>query len=130
MTWNNFFQKTARDLLVSLLIAYFFLLIPEIILPGIISSHFSPKYFLLMILAVAWLHIWLGRKNSAPAENARFRAISKNILNAILFIIATMLVLSLYKMKIWEIVVTTLFSLGLLIATEKMLIEEKKEKYR
>ena len=125
MTLNNFFQKITKDLLVSLLITYFFLLIPEIVLPGIVSSHFSPKYFLVLILAVAWLHVWLGRKNQAPLENVRFRAISKNLLNAILFIIAAMLILSLYKMAIWEIAVTTVFSLGLLIATENMLIREE-----
>ena len=126
MTWNNFLQKTTKDFLVSLLITYFFLLIPEIVLPGIVSSHFSPKYFLVLILAVAWLHVWLGRKNPAPSENVRFRAISKNLLNAILFIVAAMLILSLYKMNHWEIAATMAFSLGLLIATEKMLIEEEK----
>lgn len=126
MTWNNFLQKTTKDFLISLLITYFFLLIPEIVLPGIVSSHFSPKYFLVLILAVAWLHVWLGRKNMAPSENVRFRAISKNLLNAILFIVAAMLILSLYKMNPWEIAATMAFSLGLLIATEKMLIEEEK----
>jgi hypothetical protein len=126
MTWNIFFQKITKDLLVSLLITYFFLLIPEIVLPGIVSSHFSPKYFLVLILALAWLHVWLGRKNPAPLENIRFRAISRNLLNAMLFIVAAMLVLSLYKMNVWEIAVTVAFSLGLMIATENMLFEEAK----
>lgn len=126
MTPNNFFQKITRDFLVSLLITYFFLLIPEIVLPGIVSSHFSPKYFLVLILAVAWLHVWLRMKNQAPPENVRFGAISRNLLNAILFIVAAMLILSLYKMDIWEIAVTTVFSLGLMIATENMLIKEEK----
>lgn len=126
MTWNIFFQKTTKDLLVSLLTTYFFLLIPEIVLPGIVSSHFSPKYFLVLVLAVAWLYVWFGKKNPAPPENVRFRAISKNLLNAILFIVAAMLILSLYKMNIWEMAVTTAFSLGLVIATENMLIKEEK----
>ncbi|MDD5489953.1 MAG: hypothetical protein PHP25_04725 [Candidatus Moranbacteria bacterium] len=125
MTPSNFFQKMTKDLLVALLITYFFLLIPEIVLPGIVSSHFSPKYFLVLILAVAWLHVWLGRKNQASAENVRFRAISRNLLNAILAVIAAMLILSLYKMDIWEIAVTTVFSLALIIATENMLIKEE-----
>mgnify|MGYP005832122385 CR=1 FL=1 len=125
MTWNIFFQKIIRDLLVSLLITHFFLLIPEIVLPGIVSSHFSPKYFLILILATAWLYSWLARKNPAQI-NIRFRAISKSILNAILAVIMVMLVLSLYKMEIWEIAVTAVFSLGLLIAAQKMLIEEEK----
>lgn len=124
MTKNIFFQKISKDLLVSLLITYFFLLIPEIVLPGIVSSHFSPKYFLVLILALAWFHVWLGRKNPVPSENIRFRAISRNLLNAMLFVVAAMLILSLYKMNVWEIAVTTAFSLGLLIAAEKMLLKE------
>ena len=126
MIWNSFFQKITKDLLVSLLVTYFFLLIPEIVLPGIVSSHFSPKYFLVLLLAVAWLHVWLGKKNPAPPENVRFQAISRNLLNAILFVIAAMLILSLYKMGIWEIAVTAVFSLGLMIATENMLLKEEK----
>ncbi|OGI27270.1 MAG: hypothetical protein A2359_00450 [Candidatus Moranbacteria bacterium RIFOXYB1_FULL_43_19] len=126
MTWNIFFQKITKDLLVSLLITYFFLLIPEIILPGIVSSLFSPKYFLVLILALTWLKVWLGRKNPAPGENIRFRAISRNLLNAMLFVVAAMLILSLYKMNVWEIAVTVAFSLGLMIATENMLLKEEK----
>lgn len=125
MTWSNLFQKITRDLLISLLIAYFFLLIPEIILPGIVSSHFSPKYFLILVLAVAWLHAWLGRKNSTLQENIRFRAISRNILNAILVVVAVMLVLSLYKMKIWQIIIVAVFSIALLIAAENMVVKEE-----
>jgi len=78
-----------------------------------------------LLLAVAWLHVWLGKKNPAPPENVRFQAISRNLLNAILFVIAAMLILSLYKMGIWEIAVTAVFSLGLMIATENMLIREE-----
>jgi hypothetical protein len=125
MTWHNFFQKISQDLLIALLITYFFLLIPETILPGIVSSHFSPKYFLVLVLTVAWLYVWLSGKNPPQEENIRFRAISRSILNAILFIVTAMLVLSLYKMKIWQIIVVTIFSLALLIAAEKMLIAEK-----
>jgi len=125
MTWKNFFQKITKDLLVSLLITYFFLLIPEVILPGIVSSHLSPKYFLALILVITWIYIWLERKNQPPQEDIRFRTISRNILNVILFIIAAMLILSLYKMAIWEIVITVIFSLALLIAAEKMLVEEQ-----
>jgi len=125
MTRHNFFQKISRDLLISLLITYFFLLIPEIVLPGIISSHFSPKYFLLLILAAAWLHAWIVQKNLAPLENIRFRAISRNILNAILFVVAAMLVLGLYKMNAWEIAVISTFSLSLFALAEKMLIGDE-----
>jgi len=124
MTWKNFFQKITKDLLVSFLITYFFLLIPEIILPGIVSSHLSPKHFLVLILGIAWIHIWLEKESSSPQENVRFRAISRNILNVILFIIAAMLILSLYKMAIWEIIIIVIFSLALMIAAEKMLVKE------
>jgi cell division protein FtsW (lipid II flippase) len=126
MTWNKFFQKITRDILIAFLITYFFLLIPEIVLPGIVSSHFSPKYFLVLVLAVAGLHTWLSQKNLPPENNLRFRTISKNILNAILFVIAAMLILSLYKMSVWEIVVTVALSMGLLVSTGKMLLEEEK----
>jgi len=94
-------------------------------LPGIVSSHLSPKYFLALILVITWIYIWLERKNQPPQEDIRFRTISRNILNVILFIIAAMLILSLYKMAIWEIVITVIFSLALLIAAEKMLVEEQ-----
>ncbi len=125
MTWKNFFQKITRDILIALLITYFFLLLPEIVLPGIVSVHFSPKYFLALILLLSWTHLRLFEKNSPPENNVRFRSISKNILNAILFVIAAMLVLSLYKMKIWEIALITVFSMGLFITMKKMLIEEE-----
>jgi len=125
MTWNNFFAKITKDLLISLLVTYFFLLIPELILPGIVSSHFSPKYFLVLILIVAWLHAWLGRKYPALQENIRFRSISKSLVNAILCVIVAMVILSLYKMKIWQIIVVTLFSVALLIAAENMIAKEE-----
>jgi hypothetical protein len=125
MTWQNFFFKTTRDVLIALLIAYFFLLVPEIVLPGIVSSHFSPKYFLVFILAVAWLQISLGKKNPAPRENIHFRAISASLLNIILVVAAAMLVLSLYKMKIWEIAVVASFSVGLLSVAKYVFVEDE-----
>lgn len=109
----------------STIITFFLLMIPELILPGIVSSHFSPRYLLVLIFFLAWLHAF-GQEGDRPEESQKFRAISRNILNVILFIVAAMLILSLYKMSIWEIAVTTAFSLGLVIATEKMLVEEEK----
>lgn len=126
MTWNNFLYKITKDLLVSLLITYFFLLIPEIVLPGIVSVHFSPKYFLVLILVIAWLHVWFARKNPAPQENILFRAISRNLLNTVLVVVTAMLFLSLYKMKIWEIFIVTIFSVALLIAAENMIVKEER----
>lgn len=125
MAIKKFFHKILKDLLVSLLITYFFLLIPELILPGIVSSHFSVKYILVLILAIGLIYSWLGKSIPAPQENIRFRAISRNLLHALLVIIGLMLVLSLYKMKAWQIVIVTLFSIFLIIAAQKFLLEEK-----
>ncbi len=125
MTLQKFAYKISKDLLTALIIIYFFLLIPELILPGIVSSHFSPKYFLLLLIAVALLHSWLGRHNSAPAENNRFRAISQNLTSTVLVVSGVMLVLSLYKMKLWQIAVVTVFSLALFVTAENMLVKEE-----
>lgn len=125
MTWEKFFYKISKDLLISLLITYFFLLVPELILPGITSSHFNPKYVLVLILVTAWAYSWLGRKFSPPQENVRFKAISRNLLNALLVIITAMLILSLYKMKLWEIAVVTAFSIALIVTSQKFILDEK-----
>lgn len=126
MIWEKFFYKISKDILISLIITYFLVFIPELILPGIVSSHFSPKLVLVLIMAAAILHVWLARNIFAPKENVRFRAISKNLLNGILAVISIMLVLSLYKMKIWQIAVVTALSIILLVATEKMMISGEK----
>ena len=125
MSWQKFFYKLSKDLLISLMITYFFLLIPELILPGIISSHFSPKYFLALLIAVAWLFAWLAKSYGPPRENIRFGAISRSLLNALLVVITFMLILSLYKMKIWQIIVVSLFVLFLFVAAEKMFVSEE-----
>jgi hypothetical protein len=125
MTWSKFFYKISKDILISLLITYFFLLIPELILPGIVSSHISPKFILVLILVDAFIYSWLGRKFPLPQENIRFKAISKNLLNSLLVVITAMLVLSLYKMKVWQIVIVIIFSIALLISTQRIFFEKE-----
>jgi hypothetical protein len=125
MNWDTFFYRISRDALISLLIAYFFLLIPELILPGIVSSHLSPKYVLWLVIVAAFVYAWLGSKPPPVRENIRFKAISKNLLNSLLVVITGMLVLSLYKMKIWQIAIVVVFSVALLISMQKMLLEKE-----
>lgn len=124
MSWKIFWQKISKDLLVSLLITYFLLLIPELILPGLISSHFSPKYVLVAILILGLVYARLG-KGQKEKESAKFSVISRHLLHIILFIIAVMLILSLYKMKIWQIFIVTILSLALVIAAGNILVEEE-----
>lgn len=124
--YEKFFCKILKDILISLVITYFLLLVPELVLPGIVSSHFSPKYLLAAIVLVGLAFSRLGQKFKA-AEKTKFRAISRNLLNIILFIIAIMLVLSLYKMKLWQIAVTVIIALALLVGAEKILAEEETE---
>ncbi len=124
MTLEKFFYKITKDLLTAFMITYFLLLVPELVLPGIVSSHFNPKYLLLLILILGLVFSRLGRKNS-PQEKLRFQAVSRNLLNVILFIILVLLLLSLYKMHVWQIIVTAILTLALIIAAEKMLVSEK-----
>lgn len=124
MTWDKFGYKLTKDLLISLIITYFFVSVPELILPGLISSHFSPKYLLVAIIVLGWFFSWLGGK-SPSQENIKFKAISRNLLNIILTIVTIMLILNLFKMKIWQIIVVTFFSVVFFIAAENMLISEK-----
>jgi len=121
--YRNFFAKILKDLLVALIATYFLLLIPELILPGIVSSHFNPKFLLVFIL---FLGIAFSKLKTAPKkpENPKFQAISRNLINIILFVIAIMLVLSLYKMALWQIAVVVAVSIPLLLAAEKVLVEE------
>lgn len=131
MTWEKFFFKVSRDSLIALIVVYFFLEIPELVLPGIVSSHFSPKYFLVLLILAALVFIRLGKRSQpARTENRRFRAISRNLINVLLCVWAVMIILSLYRMQIWQIAIVTIFSLTLFIAAENMLIkEEEKEDY-
>lgn len=122
--WQKFFTRLIKDLLASLIITYFILLIPELILPGIVSSHFNPKYLLIAILVLGLVFSWLGGKYHA-AENPKFRAISRNLLNAVLFVIAIMLILSLYRLKVWQILVVLVFSIPLLVGAENILVKDK-----
>jgi hypothetical protein len=122
--WQKYSLKLMKDLLVSLVITYFLLIIPELVLPGIVSKHFDPKYFLAAIFAVGFLFAEFG-KSFRVAEKSKFQAISRNLLNIILFTIAVMLFLSLYKMQIWQIAVVVLISIPLLIGAENILIKEK-----
>ncbi|PIU78567.1 MAG: hypothetical protein COZ28_03590 [Candidatus Moranbacteria bacterium CG_4_10_14_3_um_filter_44_15] len=124
MSWKNFWQKISKDLLISLVITYFLLLIPELVLPGIVSSHFSPKYVLIAILILGLLYSRLANRQKEK-ENAKFNIISRHLLHAILFVITVMLVLSLYKMKIWQIFVVTVFSLAIVIAAGNILVKEE-----
>lgn len=124
MTLRIFFQKITKDLLISSIITYFLMMIPELILPGIVSSHFNPKYLLVAILILGWLFAW-QKKETRPEESAKFRAVSRNILNMILFIITILLVLGLYKMKIWQIAIVAAFSVVLLIAAKYVFVSEE-----
>ncbi|MDI6777812.1 MAG: hypothetical protein QMD77_01350 [Patescibacteria group bacterium] len=126
MTPRTFFHKIIKDLLISAIITFFLMLIPELILPGIVSSHFSPKYLLAAILILGWLFAWQA-KESRPVESSKFKAISQNILNIILFIITILLILSLYKMKIWQIIIAAVFSVFLLITAKYTFIEEERK---
>lgn len=122
--WQKYSYKLAKDLLISLVITYFLLIIPELILPGIVSSHFDPKYLLAIIFIIGFFFAEFG-KPFKTAEKSKFQAISRNLLNIILFTIAMMLVLSLYKMQIWQIAVVVVISVPLLIGAENILIKEK-----
>jgi cell division protein FtsW (lipid II flippase) len=126
MQKREFFFRITKDLLVSLIITYFFLSVPELILPGLISSHFNPKYLLVFIIALGWLFAFQGKGN-VPRENIRFKAISRNLLNLILFVVTVMLVLSLYKMKLWQIAIVAAFSIALFVAAEKMFVSREEE---
>jgi hypothetical protein len=126
MTWEKFAYKLTKDFLISLIITYFFISVPELILPGLISAHFSPKYLLAAIIALGWLFSWQGRK-FPQQENIKFKAISRNLLNVILFVVTIMLILSLFKMGIWQIIIVVIFSVILVITTENMLISEEEE---
>jgi len=126
MQKREFFFRITKYLLVSLIITYFFLSVPELILPGLISSHFNPKYLLVFIIALGWLFAFQGKGN-VPRENIRFKAISRNLLNLILFVVTVMLVLSLYKMKLWQIAIVAAFSIALFVAAEKMFVSREEE---
>jgi hypothetical protein len=123
MDKEKFFLRITKDLLISLIITYFLSLIPELILPGVVSSHFNPKYLLFFILILGMVFFWLGKKYPVQ-EKLRFQAISKNLLGVILFIVMVMLALSLYKMKIWQILVVLSLSLAIIISAEKMLFPD------
>jgi hypothetical protein len=119
--YQKFFSKIAKDLLTALIATYFILLVPELVLPGIVSAHFNPEYLLIIILLLGLTYSKFGRQIKKP-ENPKFQAISRNLINIILFVIAIMLILSLYKMHIWEIAVVIAISVPLLIGAEKILI--------
>ena len=121
MTLEKFFYKITKDLLTAFIITYFLLLVPELVLPGIVSSHFNPKYLLLFILILGLVFSWLGRKYP-PQEKLKFRAVSRNLLNVMLFIILVLLLLGLYKMHVWQIIVVAVLTLALIKAAEKMLV--------
>jgi len=122
--WQKYSCKIVKDLLVSLVITYFLLIIPELILPGIVSSHFDPKYLLAIIFIIGFFFAEFGGLLRV-AEKSKFQAISRNLLNIILFTIAMMLVLSLYKMQLWQIAVVVVISIPLLLGAENILIKEK-----
>jgi len=121
--YREFFAKILKDLLVALIATYFLLLIPELLLPGIVSSHFNPKLLLVFILLLGIVFSKLKNPSKKP-ENPKFQAISRNLINIILFVIAIMLVLSLYKMHLWQIAVVVAVSIPLLLAAENVLVKE------
>jgi len=122
--YKKIFSKIAKDLLTALIATYFILLIPELILPGIVSSHFNPEYLLILIIFLGLAYSKFGTK-TGKTDNPKFQAISRNLINIILFVIVIMLILSLYKMKAWEIAVVVAISIPLLIGAENILIGEK-----
>jgi len=122
--YRDFFSKILKDLLAALTATYFLILIPELILPGIVSSHFNPKYLLVLILVLGVVFSRLKTSPKKP-ENPKFQAISRNLINIILFVVAIMLVLSLYKMHLWQIAVVVAVSIPLLLAAEKVLVDDK-----
>jgi hypothetical protein len=124
MMRQKYLYKLTKDLLISLVITYFLLIIPELVLPGIVSSHFDPKYLLAIIFIIGFFLAEFG-KSFKTAEKAKFQAISRNLLNIILFTITLMLFLSLYKMQLWQIAVVVVISIPLLIGAENILIKEK-----
>lgn len=126
MSWKFFWQKISKDFLISLTITYFLLLIPEIILPGIVSSHFSPKYLLVAVLILGLLYSRLANRQKEK-ESAKFNIVSRHLLHIILFVITMMLVLSLYKMKIWQIFIVTIFSIALVIAAGNVLTKKEED---
>ncbi len=122
--WSKFFYKISKDLLIASIITYFLITVPELILPGIVSVHFSPKYLIVFIMLLGLAVSWQGR-NFSHQENIKFKAISRNLLNIILFIVTLMLILSLYKMRIWQIITVTVISIAIFIALEKILVREE-----
>lgn len=124
LLYIKYFSKITKDLLVALIATYLIILIPELILPGIVSSHFNPKYLLLLILFLGLVFSKFPTK-AGKTENPKFQAISRNLINIILFLITVMLILSLYRMKIWEIVVVVAVSVPLLLKAKNILIEKK-----
>jgi len=120
--YQKFFSKIAKDLLTALIATYFILLVPELVLPGIVSAHFNPEYLLIFILLLGLTYSKFGKYVKKP-ENPKFQAISRNLINIILFVIAIMLILSLYKMHVWEIAVVIAISIPLLIGAEKILLK-------
>ena len=126
MDKEKFLYKITKDLLISLIITYFLSLIPELILPGVVSSHFNPKFLLFFILVLGMVFFWLGKKYPVQ-EKLKFRAISDNLLSAMLFVVMVMLALSIYKMKIWQILIVLMLSLALFISAEKMLFPDRND---
>jgi hypothetical protein len=121
--YQKFLSKIAKDLLTALIATYFILLVPELVLPGIVSAHFNPEYLLIFILLLGLAYSRFGKHIKKP-ENPKFQAISRNLINIVLFLIVIMLILSLYKMHVWEIVVVIAISIPLLVGAEKILIKE------
>jgi hypothetical protein len=126
MDKEKFFFKITKDLLIALIITYFLSLIPELILPGVVSSHFNPKFLLFIILILGMVFFRLGKKYPVQ-EKLKFQAISKNLLGIMLFIVMIMLALSLYKMKVWQIIVVLVLSFTVILSADKMLfpLEDK-----
>jgi cell division protein FtsW (lipid II flippase) len=125
MSWHKFFIALLKDLIISLVITYFILLIPEIILPGLVSSHLSLKYLLTIVFILGLIYSLLNSKQAQPETNPKFRSVSQNILNILLFLIFVMLLLSLYKMKFWEVVLLSALSLLIFISLKNILFLEK-----
>ncbi|MFA5871280.1 MAG: hypothetical protein WC858_01020 [Parcubacteria group bacterium] len=127
MSWKKFFISILKDLTVSLIVTYFILIIPELVLPNLVSSHVSLKYLLALIVLLGLAYSLLAEKKTRPETNPKFRSISQNILNILLFLIFAMLLLSLYKMRFWEVVLISALSLLFFISLENILFSEKKD---
>ena len=67
---QKYSYKLTKDLLISLVITYLLLIIPELVLPGIVSSHFDPKYLLAIIFIIGFFLAEFGKSFKKSLNNS------------------------------------------------------------